>query len=82
MLLRRIIEGLGFKMEQQNQSNDEGIVMDCFTLYVFNSFLVEYAPKSSSKQSNVLPLWGNERTMNLNPLILTNIQSSHYFKGM
>ncbi|CAG9857798.1 unnamed protein product [Phyllotreta striolata] len=34
----------------------------------------------TSKQSNVLPLWGNERTMNLNPLILTNIQSSHYFK--
>jgi pre-mRNA-splicing factor 38B len=28
----------------------------------------------------MLPLWGNERTMNLNPLILTNIQSSHYFK--
>ncbi|CAH1112952.1 unnamed protein product [Psylliodes chrysocephalus] len=38
------------------------------------------APTKSSKQSNVLPLWGNERTMNLNPLILTNIQSSHYFK--
>lgn len=34
----------------------------------------------TSKQSNVLPLWGNERTMNLNALILTNIQSSHYFK--
>ncbi|XP_033227996.1 pre-mRNA-splicing factor 38B-like isoform X2 [Belonocnema kinseyi] len=32
------------------------------------------------KKSNILPLWGNERTMNLNPLILTNIQSSHYFK--
>ncbi|XP_015521072.1 pre-mRNA-splicing factor 38B isoform X1 [Neodiprion lecontei] len=32
------------------------------------------------KKSNVLPLWGNERSMNLNPLILTNIQSSHYFK--
>ncbi|XP_015108603.1 pre-mRNA-splicing factor 38B isoform X1 [Diachasma alloeum] len=32
------------------------------------------------KKSNVLPLWGNERTMNLNPLILTNILSSHYFK--
>lgn len=32
------------------------------------------------KKSNTLPLWGNERTMNLNPLILTNIQSSHYFK--
>ncbi|XP_060527139.1 pre-mRNA-splicing factor 38B [Cylas formicarius] len=35
---------------------------------------------TSKKQSNVLPLHGNERTMNLNPLILTNIQSSHYFK--
>lgn len=33
------------------------------------------------KKNNVLPLWGNERTMNLNPMILTNIQSSHYFKG-
>ena len=39
----------------------------------------EYVPKNS-KLSNVLPLWGNERSMNLNPLILTNIQSSHYFK--
>ncbi|XP_050293053.1 pre-mRNA-splicing factor 38B [Anthonomus grandis grandis] len=35
---------------------------------------------TNKKQSNVLPLYGNERTMNLNPLILTNIQSSHYFK--
>lgn len=34
------------------------------------------------KKNNVLPLWGNERSMNLNPLILTNIQSSHYFKGI
>ncbi|MCL4128344.1 UNVERIFIED_CONTAM: hypothetical protein GTU68_024518 [Idotea baltica] len=32
------------------------------------------------KKSNVLPMWGNEKTMNLNPLILTNIQSSQYFK--
>ncbi|XP_045197923.1 pre-mRNA-splicing factor 38B-like [Mercenaria mercenaria] len=30
--------------------------------------------------NNVLPIWGNEKTMNLNPLILTNIQSSPYFK--
>ncbi|ENN75786.1 pre-mRNA-splicing factor 38B isoform X1 [Dendroctonus ponderosae] len=35
---------------------------------------------AAKKQSNVLPLYGNERTMNLNALILTNIQSSHYFK--
>ncbi|GCC32002.1 pre-mRNA-splicing factor 38B isoform X1 [Chiloscyllium punctatum] len=37
-------------------------------------------PASSIKQGNVLPLWGNEKTMNLNPLILTNILSSPYFK--
>jgi pre-mRNA-splicing factor 38B len=43
--------------------------------------VAEYSSKPNSKQSNMLPLWGNERTMNLNPLILTNIQSSHYFKG-
>lgn len=30
--------------------------------------------------NNSLPIWGNEKTMNLNPLILTNIQSSPYFK--
>lgn len=41
----------------------------------------EYVAKAGNKASNILPLWGNERTMNLNPLILTNIQSSHYFKG-
>lgn len=29
-----------------------------------------------------MPFWGNESTMNLNPLILTNIQGSSYFKGM
>jgi hypothetical protein len=34
------------------------------------------------RRSNTLPIWGNERTMNLNPLILTNIQTSHYFKSM
>jgi hypothetical protein len=33
------------------------------------------------KFSNVLPFHGNANTMNLNPLILNNIQSSHYFKG-
>ena len=29
---------------------------------------------------NPLPIHGNEKTMNLNSLILTNIQSSPYFK--
>lgn len=40
-------------------------------------------PKGSilTRKNNTLPMWGNERTMNLNTLILTNIQSSHYFKG-
>ncbi|XP_034945276.1 pre-mRNA-splicing factor 38B isoform X2 [Chelonus insularis] len=36
--------------------------------------------QKEGKKSNVLSLWGNDRTMNLNPLILTNILSSHYFK--
>uniref|UniRef100_A0A3P9JIG2 Pre-mRNA-splicing factor 38B n=4 Tax=Oryzias TaxID=8089 RepID=A0A3P9JIG2_ORYLA len=34
----------------------------------------------SGKHGNVLPLWGNEKTMNLNPMILTNVLSSPYFK--
>lgn len=34
----------------------------------------------ADKKNNVLPLWGNEKTMNLNNLILTNILSSPYFK--
>lgn len=34
----------------------------------------------TGKQHNVLPIWGNEQTMNLNPLILANIQGSSYFK--
>ncbi|XP_023220760.1 pre-mRNA-splicing factor 38B-like [Centruroides sculpturatus] len=38
------------------------------------------APGIAEKKNNSLPLWGNEKTMNLNNLILTNILSSHYFK--
>jgi pre-mRNA-splicing factor 38B len=30
--------------------------------------------------SNVLPIWGNRESMNLNSMLLTNIQSSMYFK--
>ena len=30
--------------------------------------------------NNALTIWGNEKTMNLNTLLLTNIQSSPYFK--
>ncbi|XP_037935198.1 pre-mRNA-splicing factor 38B-like isoform X1 [Teleopsis dalmanni] len=36
--------------------------------------------KKVGKQHNTLPLWGNEASMNLNPLILANIQGSSYFK--
>lgn len=36
--------------------------------------------KKFGKVHNVLPLTGNEATMNLNPLILANIQGSSYFK--
>lgn len=30
--------------------------------------------------SNALPMYGNEKTMNLNSLVLANIQASPYFK--
>lgn len=30
--------------------------------------------------SNALPIHGNEKTMNLNSLVLANIQASPYFK--
>lgn len=32
------------------------------------------------KKGNILPFWGNQATMNLNPLILTNVQNSPYYK--
>lgn len=44
----------------------------------FISYLTEHS--GSKKKNNVLPLYGND-SMNLNPLILTNIQGSVYFKG-
>ena len=41
----------------------------------------ESRPQGQKKQNNVLPLWGNEKTMNLNSMILTNVLSSPYFKN-
>jgi len=35
---------------------------------------------TASKCKSVLQFHGNERTMNINPLILTNVQGSPYFK--
>lgn len=32
------------------------------------------------KQKNTLPIYGNKETMNINPMILSNIQGSAYFK--
>ena len=37
--------------------------------------------EKSAKKSNVLPHWGNERTMNLNNMVLTNVLQSPYFKN-
>lgn len=36
--------------------------------------------RGSQNKRNVLPIHGNEKTMNLNTLLLTNIQQSQYFK--
>lgn len=35
----------------------------------------------AEQKKNILPVYGNEKTMNLNSLILTNIQQSNYFKN-
>merc|ERR1711976_167246 len=32
------------------------------------------------KKGNILPIWGNQQSMNMNPLILTNIRNSPYSK--
>lgn len=34
----------------------------------------------NTRQKNTLPLYGNKETMNINPMILSNIQGSAYFK--
>lgn len=34
-----------------------------------------------AKDSNVLAVWGNKDSMNLNSLVLNNIRSSQYFKN-
>lgn len=36
---------------------------------------------SMIKKPNTLPAWGNTMTMNLNPLIHTNIENSPYYNG-
>ncbi|CAH3037975.1 unnamed protein product [Pocillopora meandrina] len=41
----------------------------------------ESRTQGQKKQNNVLPHWGNEKTMNLNSMILTNVLSSPYFKN-
>ena len=33
------------------------------------------------KKNGELPFWGNQQTMNINPLILTNVRNSAYYKS-
>ena len=52
---------------------------------VDGSSLMEELQKEEAERlqakSNVLKCYGNRNTMNLNPLILTNIQNSPYYKN-
>ena len=41
---------------------------------------VQIGDPLGGKQKNTLPLYGNKETMNINPMILSNIQGSAYFK--
>ncbi len=34
-----------------------------------------------TKANNILPVWGNQGSMNMNPLVLENITDSPYFKN-
>ncbi|CAD6190011.1 unnamed protein product [Caenorhabditis auriculariae] len=34
-----------------------------------------------TKKNNVLPIWGNQTTMNLNTLVLENVKESYYYKN-
>ena len=47
--------------------------------------LLEQAEQAQShseamEEANTLPVYGNKETMNINPMILSNIQGSAYFK--
>lgn len=55
--------------------------MKCYGLSVVTFFPSTYREKRNMPPKNNLPTWGNESSMNLNSLILTNIQSSPYFKN-
>ena len=33
------------------------------------------------RKNGELPFWGNQQTMNINPLILTNVRNSAYYKS-
>ncbi|CAL8127343.1 unnamed protein product [Orchesella dallaii] len=51
------------------------------TLQAAHSMMPGMDMLGGPKKPNTLPIWGNSTTMNLNPLILTNIETSPYFIG-
>ena len=48
--------------------------------FIFFSFFFSPEAEIIMPPNNPMTVWGNEKTMNLNTLVLTNIQSSPYFK--
>jgi len=58
------------------------IMSGCFSeaQYRYRLFKMKLVVCLAMPPSNVLPFHGNEKTMNLNSLILANIQASPYFK--
>ena len=43
--------------------------------------MAEEDEEQIKKKSNALPIWGNQQSMNINNLVVTNILSSPYFKN-
>jgi hypothetical protein len=67
------------KCRKQDIRVKELALLFCFVAHIgktfsLNYYLLNFAEQSKAKkpgkQHNILPLWGNEATMNLNPLIL------------
>ena len=42
--------------------------------------LAAQVPEPGEEPPNALPVYGNRETMNFNPVLLTNIQGSQYFR--
>ena len=70
-----------FRCEAQNIRWENILKNTLHTKRKTNNTIMSDEEEDPNKKGNALPLWGNTQTMNINNLIITNIQSSAYFKN-